>query len=310
MSELLARFTDGPDGRRRLVDQLLRQPAAGHDRDAARLLAEAAVVYEVEPGQTVIRQDARDTDIHFIVFGEVAIEVSGRELTFRSAGQHVGEMAMIDPSQPRSATVRARTASVLARVSEPSFEQLAQDRPLLWRAIAVELGSRLRQRNGHVRRRNETPVVFVGSCSSAEGLGIARALQAAFAHDSWITRIWTDSVFAAGMTPIESLAGQVQEIDFALLVVTPDDLVSVGEATRPSPRDNVIFELGLAIGALGRERALMVKTRCKPEDLRLPSDLMGVQPLEVVPGDPATIASRVGPAANEFRRLVLRLGSR
>lgn len=308
MSSLVDRFT-GDGGRRNRVEMLLRQPALAHDAEAAALLSEQADVYEVAEGAAIILQDDTDTDVHFLLFGEVSIEVHGREIMRRCAGQHVGEMAMIDPSQRRSATVRARTPVVAARVSEATFVTLADARPKLWRALAVELGSRLRQRNGHVRPRNETPVLFIGSCSSPEGLGVARAFQAAFSHDRWITRLWTDGVFGAGKTPIESLVAQVNEIDFGLLVVTPDDLVQAGSVTAPSPRDNVVFELGLAIGALGRDRAFFVKHRCKAEDLRLPSDLLGVQALEVQAGT-MDLAARVGPAANELRGIIKRMGAR
>lgn len=309
MSNVVDRFT-GDGGRRARVEMLLRQPALAHDAEAAALLAEQVSVRGVGAGLPIIQQGETDTDVHFLLFGEVSIEVNGREITRRVAGQHVGEMAMIDPSQPRSATVRARTEVVAARVSEATFVALADARPALWRALAVELGSRLRQRNGHVRPRNETPVLFIGSCSSRDGLDIARAFQAAFFHEPWITRIWTDGVFGAGKTPIESLAAQLSEIDFGLLVLTPDDLVKVGESAAPSPRDNVIFELGLALGALGRERAFCVKHRCSADELRLPSDLLGVQPLEIRSGSAADLAARVGPAATELRHIINRLGAR
>jgi len=312
LSDTFDRFIDPVHGRRRVIEQLLRQPVSHHDSAVASRLAEAASLDEIPAGNLVIQQEGTDNYIYFILVGEVTIEVSGREMTFRSAGQHVGEMAMIDPTQRRSASVRARLDCVVAKVSEPEFEALAEAYPRMWRALAVELGSRLRQRNGHVRPRNETPIVFVGSCSSAEGLALARALQVAFAFDSWVTRLWCDDgVFPAGKTPIESLVAQLEVVDFALFVVTPDDLLAGATATTvAAPRDNVIFELGLMIGALGRDRVFMVKTRSSAPAMRLPSDLLGVQPLDIQPGDPATLGSRIGPAASHFRSIATRLRSR
>lgn len=309
-NDLLARFTDGEPGRRRLYDLLLRQPVTGNDPSIAEALSGTVELVGVKAGEALIEQDDIDTDIYLLLVGEVLVEVHGREVASRVAGQHVGEMTLIDPSARRSATVRASVDTVAARVTEETFSAMASKHPEMWRRLALELGNRLRQRASHVRPRNERAEVFVGSCSSAEGLGLARAIQRAHAYDPWVTRIWTDGTFGAGATPIESLTAQLDSLDFALLVITPDDLLETAEGGQPSPRDNVIFELGLMMGALGRERVFMVKTRCRPEDLRLPSDLTGVQALEVPPGEPASLAARVGPAAEEFRSIVRRLGSR
>jgi CRP-like cAMP-binding protein len=65
----------------------------------------------------------------------------------RSAGEHVGEIALIDPEAHRSASVTAVTDSVLAGITEPEFSALADRFPRLWRRIALELASRLRTGN-------------------------------------------------------------------------------------------------------------------------------------------------------------------
>jgi hypothetical protein len=66
----------------------------------------------------------------------------------------------------------------------------------------------------------------------------------------------------------------LQKHDFAILVLTPDDVTESRGDSEKSPRDNVLFELGLFMGRLGRERTFIVCDRSTK--LRLPSDLAGI----------------------------------
>lgn len=304
---MLRRFTEGEEGRRRLLDALGEQSVVAHNAEVANDVANTARLTQHERGDAVITQDNTDTDICLILAGHVAVEINGREVARRRAGQHVGEMGMIDPSAKRSATIRALEQTVVAWLTEPAFTSIANRHPTMWRRISVDLGKRLRERGELVKPSREKPVVFVGS--SVEGLAFARAIQAACHHDPWVTRIWTDDVFGVGATPIESLTTQLEQVDFGLLVVTADDVVEARGSSSSCPRDNIIFELGLLMGALGRERTFMVRLR-EERDLKLPTDLMGVKALEVVPGLATDLASRVGPAVNELRGIVSRLRCR
>lgn len=294
-------------GRRYLVELLLKQPVVAYDADLATEFAAAVSLREYTSGASLIVQGGNDNDLCLILVGQVAVEIHGREVALRHAGQHVGEMATIDPSERRSATIRAKEPTVAAWIGEPAFATLAMRHPSMWRRLAVELASRLRERALHVRPKNSCPVILIGS--SAERLSVARAIQTAFAYDGWVVRVWTDGVFVAGRTPIESLVAQLDELDYGLFVVTRDDIVVSRDQSLAGPRDNVIFELGLLIGALGRDRTLMVRLRDE-QDLKVPSDLFGVKALEVAPGNEADLASRVGPAVDEFRRIIKRLGCR
>lgn len=62
--------------------------------------------------------------------------------------------------------------------------------------------------------------------------------------------------------------------DFAVLLMTADDTTASRGRRKASPRDNVVFELGLFMGALGRDRTFVVSP--KGVDLKLPTDLLGV----------------------------------
>lgn len=117
------------------------------------------------------------------------------------------------------------------------------------------------------------PRLFIGS--SVEGLPVAKALQVGLDHAAEVT-LWSQGVFGLSQGTLEELVRASREFEFAVLVLTPDDLVERRGTAANSPRDNVIFELGLFMGALGRDRTFIVY--CQDSPPALPSDLAGVIP--------------------------------
>ena len=115
------------------------------------------------------------------------------------------------------------------------------------------------------------PTLFVGS--SSEGLDVARAVRALLAEDAEVT-LWNEGFFIITDTFIESLVNALPRFDFAALVLTPDDLTTSRQTSTFSPRDNVLFELGLFMGRLGRSRTFVIRPR--GERIKIPSDLAGL----------------------------------
>jgi parallel beta-helix repeat protein len=118
------------------------------------------------------------------------------------------------------------------------------------------------------------PRMFIGS--SVEGKEIAEYLQLGLEYDVETT-IWHQGIFGLSEGSLEALVRTANDFDFAALVLTPDDLVTKRGTEKGSPRDNVVFELGLFMGALGLERTFIVYNRDKKPDL--PTDLAGVTPV-------------------------------
>lgn len=78
----------------------------------------------------------------------------------------------------------------------------------------------------------------------------------------------------AGRTIIEKLI-DYSDVGFAVVLLSPDDVGALeGEELRHRARQNVIFELGLFIGLLGRDRVI---TLFRPHpDFDIPNDYSGV----------------------------------
>jgi hypothetical protein len=85
---------------------------------------------------------------------------------------------------------------------------------------------------------------------------------------------WHAGTFKYSKTYIESLEGELRRATFGIFVLTPSDVAYIREKEHAVPRDNVLFELGLFMGRLGRERCYLVHGE---QATKLPSDLLGVQ---------------------------------
>jgi CRP/FNR family cyclic AMP-dependent transcriptional regulator len=143
---LLDRFR-GPDGKLRLV-KVLRTQTLVRDEDLAVELARRVTLKAVPAATVLITQGSADRDLFLILSGKFSVTINGRVVASRGAGEHVGEMALVDPDARRSASVSAVADSVVARITERDFSTLADRFPRLWRRIALELATRLRDGNG------------------------------------------------------------------------------------------------------------------------------------------------------------------
>lgn len=119
------------------------------------------------------------------------------------------------------------------------------------------------------------PRVFIAS--SAESVAVARLISAHLDYDT-IPSTWHRGTFDVGSNSIDALLDKTATVDFAIFVFRPDDVATMRNTSMHIVRDNVVFELGLFIGALGKDRCFMVVPR--NTDLHLPSDLAGVTPAD------------------------------
>jgi predicted nucleotide-binding protein len=145
------------------------------------------------------------------------------------------------------------------------------------------------------------PNVFVGS--STEGISIAEAIQVNLDHDCE-TILWSQGVFGLGRGTLEELVREAATVDFAVLVLTPDDLVTKREKGGHQPRDNVLFELGLFMGKLGCDRTFIVHERRRPLDL--PTDLAGITPAMFTRRADNNMLAALGPVCTQLKTAMMR----
>jgi|SRR5665213_187384 len=143
----------------------------------------------------------------------------------------------------------------------------------------------------------DRPRLFIGS--STEGLPIAEAIQLGLDHVAECT-VWNQGVFGLSATVIESIVDTAAEFDFAVLVLTPDDKTLKRGASADSPRDNLIFELGLFTGILGRARTFLVFPR--NANLHLPTDLAGVTAATYTSPSDGNLEAALGAVCTRIKR--------
>jgi Predicted nucleotide-binding protein containing TIR-like domain len=142
--------------------------------------------------------------------------------------------------------------------------------------------------------------VFVGS--SREGVEIARSIQDLLSDVSEVD-VWDQGVFGLSLGTLESLVQVLNNYDFAVLVLSADDLSVSHGVEQNSARDNVLIELGLFIGKLGRERTFVLYQR--DSNVKIPSDLAGVTLASFSPpSDLTRLAAALGPACTKIRNAI------
>lgn len=271
---MTARFS-GLHGQQRLLEELGNSRIVANEAALALALAAVGQVMAYDAGEVLMRQNDVSDGVYFVLDGALEIVANGRRVNVRGPRDCVGEMATVSAAQLRSATVKATRYCVVFKVDPANFLEIGDRFPAMWRRIAQDLSRRLEERNALIRVPNEIVRLFLISSSEAEP--IAKAIKAELAPAPFETKLWSDGVFGLSATAMESLEDELLKSDFAVAIAHPDDLAKVRGKKWKAPRDNVVFELGLFMGRLGRKRTILMEP--KKEPVKLPSDILGVTTL-------------------------------
>lgn len=125
------------------------------DDDLSRICAEATDL-RLAPGEVLFHEGDRGDRAFLVASGEVevlkATGTSEAVLAVRSDGEVIGEMALLEAA-PRSATVRARTATELVSIPRGALDDLLTTSPSAARAVFGLLVRRVRETNDRLRHQ-------------------------------------------------------------------------------------------------------------------------------------------------------------
>jgi beta-phosphoglucomutase-like phosphatase (HAD superfamily) len=150
-------------------------------------------------------------------------------------------------------------------------------------------------------QRINRPRLFIGS--SKESLYLANAAHSNLDEDAEVT-IWNHGIFKLSSFNLENLLNELGNCDYGLFVFSPDDVAKIRGEKRRIVRDNVILELGLFLGRLGRKRSFILMPR-GVKHFRIPTDLSGLVLAEYNHDrHDRNWRSALGPACEKIRELL------
>lgn len=300
--ELVARFSAERD----LLDAIKRQKIVRGDVTSAEALVQAGELVGFGSGQTLITQGAYDRTAFLLLAGKVSLTINGCDLPYgREAGDILGEISAINPEIARTATVTAMEPVAALKIDHDRLFEVGKDHPELWRMLAIELSSKLEQRNKFIDMTNKVPLVFM--ISSSEALPVAEEIRLGISKTNVADVIlWSDDeIFPPGSYPLEVLRRQVAMADFGVAVAHPDDIRRSRHKQAAVPRDNVVYELGFFTSVLGRDRVILLVPA--DDEVELPSDFKGLTPLKYAsPNDRVPISTVLAPTVRQIVKAIER----
>lgn len=134
------------------------------------------------------------------------------------------------------------------------------------------------------------PNIFIGS--SLAGYESAKKVKECLSiiGDCYLWK--DDAAWETNVSTFDNLLKMASYFDFGVFVATADDLTLMNDNIVIEPRDNVILEMALFLGALGKDKSFLLVEK----GIKLPSDFNGIYMPRFDAGDNATIEN----ACQEF----------
>ena len=99
----------------------------------------------IEPGEILAEEGDSGSAMYVMVMGKVRVTSNNRELATLGAGQHFGEISLLD-EQPRSATVTSTSPGSVIIIRREAFQDFCQREPNLGNHVLTRLATSLADR--------------------------------------------------------------------------------------------------------------------------------------------------------------------
>lgn len=124
---------------------------AGLSRKELSKVARAVDELSLPAGKELVAQGAPGHECFVIVEGEASVQIDGDEVAKLGAGDHFGELALLDGG-PRTATVVATTPVQVLVIGQREFAAVLDGVPELARKLLQSLAGRVRELDAQAHR--------------------------------------------------------------------------------------------------------------------------------------------------------------
>ena len=158
-------------------------------------------------------------------------------------------------------------------------------------------------------RFSKKPRVFVGSSSSPVVRKVVNEFVKQLRTTARVIPWWKSPEFRPMTSILSGLLSavntSVSEYDFGLFILAADDIVLSKGKQSSTTRDNVLFELGLFLGAYGDERTFAVVQEAQgAKKVKIPSDFGGIIIPSFNPKNSRALRESVKEPAANIRRII------
>jgi CRP/FNR family transcriptional regulator, cyclic AMP receptor protein len=133
-------------------DELRRMPLLeGLQERELRRLSSRMHDKTYRPGEVVVAEGTRGVGFSFVVSGTAEVSIDGEPRGRLKAGDHFGELAILDPDHGRQATITATSELTCASITAWEFVPLLREHPDIAVAMLRKLARTLALSEDHRR---------------------------------------------------------------------------------------------------------------------------------------------------------------